>query len=377
MDKKEIQFIRTRDYVLVRELGRGACGNTVLLRDEFLEQDFVCKKYAPLEGLDKEVLFKNFLREIKLLHELNHPNVVRVFNYHIYPEKLVGFIVMERVLGEDISTYLTKNPEQINEVFEQAIQGFCHLELNQVLHRDIRDTNLMVSEKGVVKVIDLGFGKQIHKADDFDKSISLNWWCDLPQEFALNAYDFRTEVYFVGKLFEKMILEKNISTFKHAAVLGHMCHRNPASRVASFTNVEAAIAGVLFLEIEFTEDERNAYRNFADATEASLATVQRGKYTQDIDHLKISLEAAHRKVMLEEYVPDASLVLGTFLTGAYTYRKSGFPVPVLREYLHLLKRSSSEKQRIFLANLQTRLNAIQEYASKKNGFDDMDDDIPF
>jgi eukaryotic-like serine/threonine-protein kinase len=316
MDKKEIQFIRTRDYLFLEELGSGACGSTVLLRDEFLEQDFVCKKYSPMQGLDKAALFKSFLREIKLLHELNHPNIVRVFNYHIYPDKLVGYIVMERVLGNDISSYLTQNPEQINEVFQQTIQGFCHLETNQILHRDIRDTNLMVSEKGAIKIIDLGFGKQIHEADDVDKSISLNWWCDLPREFSSNTYDFRTEVYFVGKLFEKMILEKNISTFKHSAVLGHMCQQNPESRVASFTKVEAAIAGTMFLEIEFTYDERAAYRNFADAVIEALATVQRGRHTQDIDHFKISLEAAHRSVMLEEYVPDASLVLRTFLTGA-------------------------------------------------------------
>lgn len=379
MDKKEIQFLRTRDYVLLKELGRGACGSTVLLRDEFLEQDFVCKKYAPLERLDKSALFKNFLREIKLLHELNHSNVVRVFNYHIYPEKLIGFIVMERVVGEDIATYLTKNPEQINEVFEQTIQGFCHLEINQVLHRDIRDTNLMVGDNGVVKIIDLGFGKRIYQSDDFDKSISLNWWCELPQEFSSSIYNFRTEVYFVGKLFEKIILEKDISTFKHSAILGHMCQKIPASRTASFSEVEAAIAGTLFLEIEFTYDEREAYRNFADSVSESLTSVERGKHTQDIDHLKISLEAAYRKVMLEEYVPDASLVLSAFLTGAYKYRRAGFPVSALKDYLHLLKRSSVEKQRILLANLQTRLNSQPEYETKKigSGFDDMDDDIPF
>jgi eukaryotic-like serine/threonine-protein kinase len=379
MDKKEIQFLRTRDYVLLKELGRGACGSTVLLRDEFLEQDFVCKKYAPLEGLDKTTLFKNFLREIKLLHELNHSNVVRVFNYHIYPEKLMGFIVMERVVGEDIATYLTKNPEQINEVFEQTIQGFCHLEINQVLHRDIRDTNLMVGDNGVVKIIDLGFGKRIHQSDDFDKSISLNWWCELPQEFASSIYNFRTEVYFVGKLFEKIILEKNISTFKHSEILGLMCQKMPASRTASFSEVEATIAGALFLEIEFTDDERDAYRNFAHSVSKSLDSVERGKHTQDIDHLRISLETAYRKVMLEEFVPDASLVLSAFLTGAYKYRPSGFPVSALKNYLHLLKRSSNEKQRILLANLQTRLNSVSEYETKKigSGFDDMDDDIPF
>lgn len=388
MDKKEIQFLRTRDYVLVEELGRGSCGSTVVLRDEFLQQDFVCKKYSPAEGLDRKVLFHNFLREIKLLYELNHPNVVRVFSYHIYPEKVTGFIVMERVFGEDIASYLTKNPERINEVFEQTIQGFCHLEINQILHRDIRDTNLMVGDNGILKIIDLGFGKRIQQSDDFDKSISLNWWCELPQEFSSSIYNYCTEVYFVGKLFEKIILEKNISTFKHSAILGQMCQKIPASRMASFSEVEAVIAGALFLEIEFTDNERDAYRNFADSVSQSLVSVERGKHTHDIDHLRVSLETAHRKVMLEEYVPDASLVMGAFLTGAYRYKRIGFPVSIVRDYLHLLKRSSNEKQRILLANLQTRLNSVQEYETKKpgsgyetkkpgSGFEDMDDDIPF
>lgn len=381
MEQKEIQFLRTRDYLLVGELGRGACGSTVLLRDQFLNQDFVCKKYSPLEGLDRVDLFKNFLREIQLLHELNHPNIVRVFSYHIYPEKVTGFIIMERVIGNDIATFLEKNPEQVNEVFEQTIQGFCHLELNKVLHRDIRDSNVMVSDKGVVKIIDLGFGKQIQQSIDFDKSISLNWWCELPQEFASDIYDFKTEVYFVGKLFEKIILDLNINHFKYKSVLGQMCQRNPNSRISRFSEVEAKIGSELFLEIQFTDDERSAYKFFADNVSNSLISAERGKHIQDIDRLRISLESAHRTVMLEDYVPDASLILGLLLTGAYRYRLTGFSVDALRDYLNLLKNTTPEKQRILLANLQNRLNAVPEYVAKAkipaSGFDDMDDDIPF
>ena len=381
MEKKEIQFLRSRDYVLLKELGRGACGSTVLLRDEFLNQDFVCKKYSPSAGLDRQEYFKNFLREIKLLHELNHPNIVRVFSYHIYPDKLIGYIVMESVAGDDIATYLTKNPEQINEVFEQTIHGFCHLELNKVLHRDIRDSNLMVSNSGVVKIIDLGFGKLIEKSLDFDKSISLNWWCDLPQEFATGIYDFKTEVYFIGKLFEKIILELNISHFKYKTVLGHMCQKNPGTRISQFSEVEAKIGSDLFLEIEFSQDERSAYRYFAESISSSIASAERGKHIQDIDRLRVSLETLYRSVMLEEFIPDASSVLGLILNGAYKYNRTGFPVDALRDYLNLLKSTTSEKQRILLANLQNRLNSIPVYVSKptpaSSGFDDMDDDIPF
>jgi eukaryotic-like serine/threonine-protein kinase len=46
----------------------------------------------------------------------------------------------------------------------------------------------MVDEIGVLKIIDFGFGKQITESKDFDKSISLNWWCELPLEFEVQRY---------------------------------------------------------------------------------------------------------------------------------------------------------------------------------------------
>lgn len=254
MELDIVRFLRTRDYFFVKELGRGACGRTVLLRDEVLGQHFVCKKYSPMEGLDRKTLFQNFLREIKLLHDLNHANVVRIFNYHLYPDHLAGYIVMEQVVGSNLAEHLSGNPEQINEVFEQVIAGFTHLESNKILHRDIRETNIMVSDQGIVKIIDLGFGKRVHTVNDFDKSISLNWWCVLPVEFERGIYDFQTELYFVGKLFEKIIQDHAIDHFKYSNVLNLMCQRNPKDRAQSFADVQGAIVGNLFLEIDFSDN---------------------------------------------------------------------------------------------------------------------------
>ena len=73
-----IQFVRKKDYKFIKEMGRGACGITVLLHDEAINEYFVCKKYAPFNDNDKAELFSNFILEIKLLHQINHPNIVRV-----------------------------------------------------------------------------------------------------------------------------------------------------------------------------------------------------------------------------------------------------------------------------------------------------------
>src|SRR5262245_8607098 len=79
-----VTFLRRRDYKYIRELGRGACGITILLHDEIIDEMFVCKKYSPFYEEDRKDLFSSFLSEIKLLHLVSHPNIVRVFNYYIY-----------------------------------------------------------------------------------------------------------------------------------------------------------------------------------------------------------------------------------------------------------------------------------------------------
>jgi len=368
-----VQFLRKRDYVLVRELGQGGCGKTVLLHDDYINEDFVCKKYAPYSEAQRQELFTNFVREIKLLHKIHHQNVVRVFNYYLYPDKFTGYILMEFVDGQNVDDFLAFSPEQTNEVFSQAISGFGYLERAGILHRDIRPGNLMVRDDGVVKIIDLGFGKEVRASKDFEKSISLNWWCQPPKEFDELRYDFRTEVYFVGKLFEKLIQENEINHFKYGTIVGQMCHRNPDARIKSFSEIEKEIGSSRFFEIDFTEPELEAYRNFAGWMCSQITKLHTGaKYKDDMTRIEALLNDAYRGFMLEATVPDAVVVFHCFLDGTYFYRKGDFPVACVRDFLHLVKSCTEEKKRIILANLHTKLDALPRYSESENP-----DDVPF
>jgi serine/threonine protein kinase len=111
-DDRIVEFLRKRDYRLVKVLGQGACGRTVLLHDDVLNEYFVCKKYRPYSEAERQALYSNFVNEIRLLLKANHRNVVRVFHYYLYPDQFSGFIVMEYVEGVDIGEYLRSNPER-------------------------------------------------------------------------------------------------------------------------------------------------------------------------------------------------------------------------------------------------------------------------
>lgn len=372
MTEEIVKFIRRHDYQLVRELGQGACGKTVLLYDDLIDEHFVCKKFTPYQEESRQELFNNFVRETKILHRVFHENVVRVFNYYLFPEVHTGYILMEFIEGSDIEDFLAKSPELINEVFLQAISGFHYLEANGILHRDIRPLNLLVRNDGSLKIIDFGFGKQVQVAEDFDKSISLNWWCEPPEEFSRAIYNFGTEVYFVGKLFERIIQENELDDFKYAELLGKMCQRRPADRIPRFSEVERFIQNNRFFEIGFSEEEIECYRNFADALNTQITKIEDGaKYQDDIDKIQTGIEQAYRSFMLEQYVPESAIVLRCIIRGDYYRKQKGLQVWVVRDFLQMLKGLSPEKKRIVMSNLHTRLDAIPRYNEVLDG------EIPF
>ena len=374
MENNIIEFIRKKDFEFVKELGQGACGKTVLLHDDIIEENFVCKKYSPVFEQDKESLFWKFVQEIKLLHLVYHLNVVRVFSYYIYPEHHTGYILMEFIDGYDIEEYLAKYPENINEIFLQTIEGFKHLESNNILHRDIRPQNILVREDGTVKIIDFGFGKQVLFEANFDKSISLNWWCVPPDEFTNHVYDFKTEIYFIGKLFEKLITEQGIEQFQYKNALNQMCHKNPNNRTQTFFDVNKEIQKNRFYEIDFEYDELQAYRAFSDHLFQIISKVERGtKYFDNMERLQSQIEALYKRCMLEENLPDNTTLIRCFINGTYYYNKHfNFSISIIKNFINLLRSCSIEKKNIILSNIHTKLDSILRYEETVP-----EDDIPF
>ncbi len=374
MENDIIKFTRAKDFELIKELGQGACGKTVLLYDPLIEERFVCKKFQPSNEEEKILLFNKFRQEIKLLHQIYHTNIVRVFNYFLYPDQCAGFILMEHIDGDDFEAYLSENPERINEIFIQVIDGFSHLEKNKILHRDIRRSNIMITFDGNVKIIDFGFSKKITEITDYYKSTSVNSWCEPPNEFDSALYDFTTEIYFIGKLFQQIIIENNIESFVYNKLLLQMCNKDDATRIQSFFDIEKSINSNMFLEIDFNENEKLSYRFFADSLLCCISRIEKGaKYYDDIPQILKKLEDAYRKMILEEYVPYSPHIVRCFVDGRYYFeRNSKFPVNQIKSFLHLLKTSSLEKQKIFIANLQTRLDSIKRYDEPI-----VDNEIPF
>lgn len=368
-----VEFLRKKDFKFIKQIGQGSIGHTILLEDETIDEKFICKKYAPYYVEHQQLFFTNFVHEIKLLHLLYHKNVVRVFNYYLYPEQWTGYILMEYINGVNISEYLTCNPEGLNDIFEQTISGFMHLEEGGILHRDIRPDNILVSHLGVVKIIDLGFGKKIQFDGDEIKSVSLNWRYSSPNEFEEKIYDWRSEVYFVGKLFDQIINENNIQTFAYPNILKQMIKMDYNTRIPSFFEVERMIIAGDGKGITFSKNDKESFQQFATSLVSILVKIERStEYLKDVDLIITKLDEAYRNCMLELNVQNPLSITQCLLRGQYTYRNKNYlmTVNILFNFVRLLKSGGLDKKRVVIANLWQRMDAIERY-------DDIVDDLPF
>lgn len=369
-----IEFLRKKDFKFIKKLSNGAFGETVLLKDEYLNLDFVCKKYNPLDGISKEEYYKNFVEEIRLLHLMYHRNIVRIFNYYLYPEYFTGYIMMEYIEGQAIDLYLQSHPENINNIFEQVVKGFAYLEENTILHRDIRPTNILVDINHNVKVIDFGFGKKINFVGDNEKSISINWWGDEePEDFKQKIYDIQTEIFFIGKLFHGILSSMDVS-FKYKSILKTMIEIKPMNRINSFQSILKEMNESSSIYDLFNEEEKYIYKNFAEQFSNALSERESNtKLIMDVDDVIQKFELLQKRTLLEDFVAP-SHVLRCLLKGSYkyySYENSYFSTQNIANFINLFKSSSVEKKNIILYNLSTRFEDIRIYHEL------IDDEIPF
>ena len=151
------------DYEIKRELGRGGMGVVYLAHNTLMGRDEVLKVMGR-QIMERPGVLDRFLREIRAVAKLRHPNIVTAYHATRLGESIV--FAMEYVEGLDLSKLVkAKGPLPVgyacNFVYQAAL-GLQHAHEEGLVHRDIKPGNLMLSRKGgqaTVKVLDFGLAK--------------------------------------------------------------------------------------------------------------------------------------------------------------------------------------------------------------------------
>jgi len=146
-------------FEIRRSLGAGGMGEIFESYDTELER-IVAIKVLASKHIEDETMKQRFMREARMASQLNHPNIATI--HEIGEAAGNPYIVMEYVEGQTVSERLESGSLSLGEVTDigaQAADALAEAHECGVIHRDIKSSNIMITSRGKVKVLDFGLAK--------------------------------------------------------------------------------------------------------------------------------------------------------------------------------------------------------------------------
>jgi len=157
-------------YEIVSELGRGGMGVVYKAYEPALTRYVAIKELSPALAHD-QTLVERFLREARSMASLNDPHIIQI--YLIGQDNNQPFFVMEFVDGESLSALIKREGRlQVADalkILHQSAKGLSVAHERGVIHRDIKPGNLMLSQRGQIKIADFGIALANH---DFNSKLT-------------------------------------------------------------------------------------------------------------------------------------------------------------------------------------------------------------
>ncbi len=147
-------------YQITEKLGQGGMGVVYKAQDTKLDRS-VALKFLSTSALLTDDDKARFVREAKAAAKLNHPHIATVYEIDETDDGQ-AFIAMEYIEGETLSERIKAGPLKLQEAITIAIavaEGLQAAHEAGIVHRDVKSSNVMLTERGQVKVMDFGLAK--------------------------------------------------------------------------------------------------------------------------------------------------------------------------------------------------------------------------
>ncbi|XP_072414013.1 cyclin-dependent kinase 1 [Chiloscyllium punctatum] len=199
------------DYVKIEKIGEGTYGVVYKGRHKTTQQIVAMKKIR-LES-EEEGVPSTAIREISLLKELQHPNIVCLQDVLMQDARL--YLIFE-FLSMDLKKYLDSLPNRqmmdqmlVKSYLYQITQGiaFCHS--RRVLHRDLKPQNLLIDSKGVIKLADFGLARAFGVPVRVYTHEVVTLWYRAPEVLLGSArYSTPVDIWSIGTIFAEMATKR-------------------------------------------------------------------------------------------------------------------------------------------------------------------------
>lgn len=197
------------DYRIIGIIGAGGMGQVFQVEHKITKRREAMK--VLIADLAEETQVQRFKREIEVQAKLNHPNIAAVHNAFRLKDRLV--LVLEFVEGQTLESLLKQGRPPLETGIDYARQtlealGYAHQ--RGVIHRDVSPANLMVTENGLVKLMDFGVAKSLGdlRLTDSGSMIGSLYYMSPEQVKGSTDPDPRSDLYSAGAILYEIVTGK-------------------------------------------------------------------------------------------------------------------------------------------------------------------------
>jgi tetratricopeptide (TPR) repeat protein len=242
-------------YQIVGELGRGGMGIVYKAKDTVLDR-LVAYKVLPDALKENQQALKNFLREAKSAAQLNHPNIVTV--YDAGEQGGVYYIAMEFVDGNTLKEIVRRRgaiaPGGVLHVLVQMCEALAYAHDKKIVHRDIKTANTMWTRDRKAKIMDFGLAKIVEEVRNHTTLVSGTPYYMSPEQTLGRNVDYRTDIYSLGvTVFE---LATGRLPFIEGNIPYHHVHTPPPDAREIKPDVPPLLAGIVARCLRKAPEER-------------------------------------------------------------------------------------------------------------------------
>ena len=313
-------------YEILEILGEGGMAFVYKARDMQLER-FVAIKTLKPNYVNQETFVDRFKREAKTAANLNHPNIVQIFDWGIEEEP---YFVMEYIEGNTLTSIIAKNRtislSDILFIGAQVSSGLHAAHQKGLVHRDIKPGNIMITPDGKVKVTDFGIVSLQNEESDITKTGSILGTASYisPEQAQGKPVSIESDLYSLGTVLYELITGKApfsgdspISTAtKH---LTEKPEKPSLYRRDLPKGVESAILRLL---------EKASYDRFKSAEDLRATLLQQRKALQSEQTRENLVDLTNPKVKLRFTLPALIISIGVVIGTVWTLTQvfDGLPV---------------------------------------------------
>jgi eukaryotic-like serine/threonine-protein kinase len=267
---------RIGDYQIIRELGHGGMGKVYLVRNVLSDRIEAMKVVLPdLAGQSE--LVSRFMREIKVLASLEHPNIAALRTAFTAENQFV--MIMEYVEGETLAQRVEQGPLSTADALNyigQVLDALSYAHGKHVIHRDIKPGNMMLTPQRVVKLMDFGLARS---GEDFGLTATGSTVGSLaymsPEQVTSQPIDARSDLYSVGvSLYEMVTGQHMFSATSSYSLMEAQVKETPRPPIEIQPSLPKVVSDVIMMAVAKDPAQRfqsaDAFRNALSQIGAAL-----------------------------------------------------------------------------------------------------------